>query len=438
MPLRDTLTVLLALIGAGAILATRREKCRGLFLTASVLTLIDQILTAGPHWQALPAVAALAIACVFFGRGFSKLSATLAVLSAGLAMTALALMWILPIFSLPTPTGSETVGTRTLHLHDARAGRELVVQIWYPAADSTGRSLARYSRWKEAKPLFLYWAGVRTNSFQDAAVAPGAHPLLLFDPMWGGRRTQDTFLAEDLASHGYLVASVDHPENASLVETTTGNVIKSTMAGALSNVNTAPSASIREIWAKEVAVWVRDDETVLDQLLVSKDLHLDPSRIGAFGHSFGGAASMALLGKDPRVRCALNMDGWTFDALQTRTNQPIMFLYAGPADSRTAISIATEPGTEGELDRYDAAAVQASLQRFGGIRATLAGTQHLDFTDQTLLSPLQRLTFTGPAKGERVRTIVRALVLNFFDRELLEEREGLPNYQEVRIERYTP
>jgi dienelactone hydrolase len=330
------------------------------------------------------------------------------------------------------------VGTRTLHVEDARSGRELVVQLWYPAGEVAGLRLARYSRAKEAKPQFVYWAGIRTNSFQDAPVAAGAHPLLLFGPMWGGRRTQDTFLAEELASHGYVVAAIDHPGNAARVERSDGRVVESTMARALSNIAGTTAPAIEELWAKELTVWVRDDELVLDRLLTAEWLegHIDPARIGAFGHSFGGAASMALLGKDPRVRCALDMDGWTFNGLATRTAQPVMFIYAGPADARLTIQAATEPGPEGELDRYDQAVVSGSLRQFGGVRATLAGTQHLDFTDQTLLSPLQRLTYTGPMQGARVREIVRAMVLGFFDRELRGMDGGMSSYPEVKVKRF--
>ncbi len=38
--------------------------------------------------------------------------------------------------------------------------------------------------------------------------------VLLFNHGWAGRRTQDTFLTEDLASHGYVVAAIDHTYNS--------------------------------------------------------------------------------------------------------------------------------------------------------------------------------------------------------------------------------
>ncbi len=50
---------------------------------------------------------------------------------------------------------------------------------------------------------------------------------------------------------------------------------------------------------------------------------LNTERAGAFGHSFGGAASIQICTVDPRIQSALNMDGWTFGDIQRRAaNQP--------------------------------------------------------------------------------------------------------------------
>jgi dienelactone hydrolase len=275
---------------------------------------------------------------------------------------------------------------------------------------------------------------VRTNSVQDAEVMEGKHPVVVFGPMWGGRRTQDTFLAEELASHGYVVAAVDHPGNAGRVEMSDGTVVKSTMAGALSDVEATGAAGIEALWAKELAVWARDVEFVLDEMEGADWLRgrVDMEWVGALGHSFGGSASMALLGADKRVKCAVNMDGWTFNGLAKRTTQAVMFVYEGSGEAR-----GRNAGAEGKLDADDNAAVDASLARFGGLRAYGAGTQHLDFTDQTLVSPLQRLTYTGPIKGERVRTILRGMIVGFFD-EALKGEGGVPEFPEVRMERHLP
>jgi dienelactone hydrolase len=343
----------------------------------------------------------------------------------------LVLNWIMPIFSLPKPTGNNLVGTRTAHWTDPQTNRELVVQMWYPA-QANDLPRARYVRAKEVKWRFRHWTLVRTNSAQHAPALAGAHPLVVFGPMWGGRRTQDTFLAEELASHGYIVAAVDHPGNAGRVQMSDGRVVTSTMAGALSDVETSGAAAIEALWAKELAVWVRDDEYAMDQLAAADWVSVDWSRVGALGHSFGGSASMALLGADKRVKCAVNLDGWTFDGIAKRTTEPVLFVYEGSAEER-----GRNTGAEARLDAADNAAVDGSLARFGGLRAYVAGTQHLDFTDQTMVSPLQRLTYTGPIKGERVRTILRGMIVGFFDRTLKGSGE-IPEFPEVKMEVHPP
>ena len=72
-----------------------------------------------------------------------------------------------------------------------------------------------------------------------------------------------------------------------------------------------------------------------------------------------------------------------------------------------------------------------SLARYGGCEAFIRGTQHADFTDETLVSPIGRLTYTGPLSPLRVRPIVRGLVLGFFD-QTLRQKGSLPTYPEVQ------
>jgi predicted dienelactone hydrolase len=368
-------------------------------------------------------------------------------LALSLVSTSLGLLILLPFFTLPRPTGPYQVGTRTQSFTDETrsldgsprtpnsAPRELVVQLWYPIDEHQGASLARYVRAAEVSPLKSYLAGIRTNSWQDAAIArTGApFPVLLYGHGWGSRRTIDTFLAEDLASHGFVVVAIDHPLNSARIRLSDGSILKATLGGGLNPFGKDGPSGVEALWNDELTHWTADQSFVLDQLQHS-DLaaRLDPTRIGAFGHSFGGAASFAMLGRDPRVKAAVNLDGWNFAALDRRTTQPILQVYeaAPPPDPAHP-----EPGPEGILDRADTAAVDASLQHFGGVEAFVQGTQHLDFTDQTLLSPFQRITHTGPIRGERIRQITRQLVLSFFHQTLRGQGQ-LPSFPEVKLRRF--
>ena len=423
----------------------RRPHQRVYFMVAAA-ALIGQMSIIGLHWQVIPLYVAWLLVVVPW-RSPRQSHASIAALL--LCCASLAAMWALPLFNLPRPTGSYLVGTTgplnwtdtsralTGEENTSDARRELVVQVWYPVGSSWREGeKAMYARRSELGFARRYESLIRTNSILDAPIADAGapFPVLLFGHRWAGSRTQDTFLIEELASHGYVVVAIDHPLNAARMLLSDGGVVQSDRTDALSNLAAKSAPQVEAKWAKELAIWTADDQFVLNQLQPDKlrafDSKLDFSRVGAFGHSFGGASSMALLGVDPRVKCAVNLDGWVFQGLDHRTAQPILNIYEGASDVRRP-----ETGVEGALDSFDNTAVDGSLARFGGLRAYVAGTQHLDFTDQTLLSPLQRITFTGPIAGERIRTITRGLVLGFFDRELKGTGE-IPAYPEVKMQHF--
>ena len=131
---------------------------------------------------------------------------------------------------LPEPAGPYPVGTTSLWLTDTSrpdpwaAGvhaRELMVSLWYPATPSDGQR-ARYMTPAESG-LQLTSRGitgvppdalstVRTNAAVDATPAGRQRslPLVVLSPGFTNARSTLTALAEDLASHGYVVAGIDH------------------------------------------------------------------------------------------------------------------------------------------------------------------------------------------------------------------------------------
>ena len=307
-----------------------------------------------------------------------------------------------------------------------------MVQLWYPAQPSHNR-LARYREPRETNLLSSYQSVLRTNSRLDAPVAhAGApFPVILFNHAWRGRRTNDTFLTEELASQGYVVASIDHTYNASLVAFPDGRVVH----GIATNDIDAPESStperVRAIWNRELAKWVADQRFVLDRLEAMNRAAgspwfglLDTERAGAIGHSFGGAAATAVCAEDRRVRAAVNMDGWFFDAIRERgPNQPLLVIDAYTAQAgETPTSSAT---VEAVLDAVDSADTEASLRRFGGYLLSVKGAAHEDFTDQPLISPLRSLSHRGTLPAREIHSIVRGYVVAFFDKTLRGKDSGV-------------
>jgi predicted dienelactone hydrolase len=352
-----------------------------------------------------------------------------------LIATSVVFSLLLPMFRLPAPTGPYPVGTSILYFKDstriedaapaAGSARELMVQLWYPALPSHNR-LARYRELRETNTISSYQSVLLTNSRLNAQVTQAGtpFPVILFNHAWRGRRTNDTFLTEELASHGYVVASIDHTYNASMVAFPDGRVAHGIAANEIDAPESSTPERVRAIWDQELAKWVADQQFVLDRLEEMNSAtgtpwfgRMDTNRSGAIGHSFGGAAAAAECAEDTRVHAAVNMDGWFFGAIRARgPNQPLLVI-----DAYTD-HVGETPGpnakVETALDAIDFADMEDSLRNFGGYLLSVKGAAHEDLTDQPLISPLRMLSHRGALPARRIQSIVRIYVVAFFDKTL--------------------
>ncbi len=137
--------------------------------------------------------------------------------------------------SLPRPTGVFAVGTETFVVADAApGGRRIPVQLWYPADRRSARESrpARYSLPVTSAALAEQLAvadvaAITTNAFAGPELARTGRrlPVVLFSPGFGVSRPLYSGLAADLASHGYLVAVLDHPGEDQPVEFPDGSIV---------------------------------------------------------------------------------------------------------------------------------------------------------------------------------------------------------------------
>ncbi|SEM39629.1 alpha/beta hydrolase family protein, partial [Nonomuraea pusilla] len=204
---------------------------------------------------------------------------------------------------LPVPTGSQPVGTVSLHLVDrgrpdpwvpTEKARELMVSLWYPAAKGGGAT-APYMTDAEAKALLEGQkitgvpseavSGTRTHAVSGARPAGrrGTLPLVVLSPGFTMSRTSLTALAEELASRGYVVAGIDHVHESYGTTLPGGRFARCV---ACKELEADPMTG----GAKVVRGRQADVSFVLDRLLgrhpVWKGARLiDPSRVGMAGHS---------------------------------------------------------------------------------------------------------------------------------------------------------
>ena len=231
---------------------------------------------------------------------------------------------------LPEPTGGCPVGTTSLWLRDTSrpdpwaAGvnvRELMVSLWYPATPLDGRR-ASYMTPAESE-LQLTSRGLtgvppgvlsttRTNAVSDAKPAglQRSLPLIVLSPGFTNSRSALTALAEDLASHGYVVAGIDHTYESFATAFPDGRVTTCLAREARRTGN--------GFWEKEKVVTGRAADVcfVLNELTGTHPAWpgaglIDPARIAMAGHSIGGAAAIAAMLADSRVLAGIDLDGAT-------------------------------------------------------------------------------------------------------------------------------
>jgi len=226
--------------------------------------------------------------------------------------------------------------------------RELLVWIWYPAAKLTAVAFADYlptamrprPEKSDATNPWTYLTRdtslVRGHSQENADVARGGpFPVVLLRAGASSSVSNYSSLAEDLSSHGFVVVGFDAPYRTGLVTFSDGRAIG---RRAENNpelcIGRAPAEQERCV-SRILDAWTSDMSFVIDRLQALNGSkrpgrftgRLDLTRVGAFGHSFGGAAVAEFCRRDPRCRAGVNIDGAPHGpVIQAGLKQPFMLL----------------------------------------------------------------------------------------------------------------
>jgi dienelactone hydrolase len=226
--------------------------------------------------------------------------------------------------AFPKPSGPFPVGTvdrmmidpaRTNLYRYTPATNAFMVTFWYPA-DPPAAGVLPAAMWDQrlAADTGIYsyagydtrWAQIAPNlvghRFRGVRLATGTnkYPVVLYShglPAW---RKLVSRTAEELASHGYVVMIVDHPD-CWATEFPDGRYLAGNHSG-------------------DVPGRLKDMQFLLDQLAVlntSDPLlagRLDLDRIGVYGGSMGGMV-VKTCASDSRVKCALLYDATNIQSL---------------------------------------------------------------------------------------------------------------------------
>ncbi|OKP92125.1 dienelactone hydrolase [Paenibacillus sp. P32E] len=385
-----------------------------------------------------------------------------------LAVTAI-LMYAFPVFKLPEPTGEFKVGTQTFHFVDThrkeiygegREGhRELMVQVWYPAQAGTGK----YAPFIPEPRILSYMAAdyglpgftfghlryVSSHTYSGAEVSPAqkSYPLILANPGNGSSRFLHTSQAEYLASHGYIVAVIDHTYNTFATEFPDGRITTST-TNDLFSLNNDYRTGI-EIRDKLGKVLTGDVAFALDQfeLIQSGQIpsqikgKIDLGHVGVFGHSIGGATAYDAA-YDPRIAVGIDLDGGLY-RLRDREGlrKPFLFINSESYFEKLKMVMDNRVYTDAELSRMGSTREwedqvtedkKLELERMretvgvGGRVLYIKNTEHLNFTDVQFISPIfKMLGITGKIEPKRADSVINAYMLDFFDRYLKKQGGSL-------------
>uniref|UniRef100_A0A8D9BJU0 1-alkyl-2-acetylglycerophosphocholine esterase n=2 Tax=Cacopsylla melanoneura TaxID=428564 RepID=A0A8D9BJU0_9HEMI len=199
--------------------------------------------------------------------------------------------------------------------------------------------------------LWLYSGTLKIPVLWEAPVADNTKmPVILFSHGFGASRFICSTLCYELASHGFLVASVEHRDTsacASYYYQSEEDCAKDKKTWVLHQFMDLSNMGPEHYKIRNAQIKLRRQECVnalnlLEEinkgtalnilpcklpLSVFKD-NLDFTNLCMMGHSFGGATSLLTLDSDPRLKMGVILDGWMFSIKNELLciPQPLLFL----------------------------------------------------------------------------------------------------------------
>ncbi|HJZ48044.1 MAG TPA: hypothetical protein VKE41_12790, partial [Roseiflexaceae bacterium] len=309
--------------------------------------------------------------------------------------------------------------------------RTLAVWISYPAEHDGAPLPYKPPDWARARQadrgigslLFQALAKVHSHATDARLTSQGGpFPVLVFEPGLGPLVPEYTTLAEDLASHGYIVIGLNPTYSASIT-LLGGQVIERSSLGTIADDVTPEQAQQRG--DALVAIWAADDRFAIGEAMrLNGDPsspfvgRLDVQHVGLLGHSFGGAAALEACHLDARCTAAANLDGSPYGSVvRSGLDRPVLLMMSEPGnnDDTPALQKAND----------ELAAIVAKAPH--GYQVRIQGARHFNFSDVAVgFNPLaRRLGVLGSIDGARGLRIAAAYLVAFFDQTLKSQTSSL-------------
>ena len=216
----------------------------------------------------------------------------------------------------------------------------MMVQLWYPIETSNLGIRTAYMdyptfQWlKNRSPIPLItipnnaYLFVRPHGRSETLIATGMFPIVVFSPGYDGVYQIYTSFIEDLVSHGFVVVSINHPYVSGITVFPDGRTV------GLASVPTDP-VDQAAFFNMSLRTIVGDAKFVLNTIAEMNETdpdflgHFDLSRVGMYGHSFGGANTAVCCYEDSRFRAGLTLDGVFYQQfIPGDITVPFLFIFA--------------------------------------------------------------------------------------------------------------
>lgn len=334
-----------------------------------------------------------------------------------------------PFSPIPAPTGKFSVGTLVLPLQRLNGtGTSRRVQFWYPAEGSSNAEFAAYVPDAHALDVFRSvkfldqpecvfenWGKLKTAARERAKPlsARNRFPLVIISPGAGMPRSAYTAYAQQLASDGFVVATVDFGSYGFLVS---GNKV---LEEGPKDDNAGSAGIAAEDWAAHISELLDEisgKRRAVDEMEQAILKIIDLKRIAAMGHSIGGTASILACEKESRLRACINADGGLdFTRLAASgIHGTALFLRSHPLYS--AADLAKRHRTQEEFDKMGKKALaetQALFSKPGGEAWVLSidGTGHMSYSDAPYTMPTTISRFGGTIiePGRLFKIVIRVM-----------------------------
>lgn len=263
-------------------------------------------------------------------------------------------------------------------------------------------------------------------------------PLIIFSHGAFGYYQSNTSTYMELASHGFVVASIEHPYHSIFTHDSTGKTIiadrkflNDSMTIGTSDISEAEAYKITSEWMK---LRMADMNFVIDSLKagntdtwyikeeqkagVLKAVSLiDASKIGLMGHSMGGATAVTC-GRREDISAVVDLDGTMLGENIGINGEEIIIneepYYTPLLNFQSEIH--HEEAVEAERIGYVYSNNVVMNNADTAYNTYFLNSDHMNFTDLPLFSPLlaQKLGTGTVDSGEMIDS-VNAIVLDFFE-----------------------